>query len=243
MLRFVSTPIGNLEDMTPRAIRTLQEADVVACEDTRRTRKLLTHFNIPHPPELVSYRDPHEARTAQYLMQKLEAGLQVAVCSDGGAPGISDPGYRIARLAAQNDHPMEAIPGASAIIAALQVSGLPAARFLFKGFPPRKAGAMARFFREESEAVHTLVLFESPYRIGKCLAAAYAELGNREAAVCLELTKLHERVHRGGLGELVPLFAERNVKGEATIVIAGNHPQFTRDENVPADNGVTKEDP
>ncbi|MFU8780863.1 MAG: 16S rRNA (cytidine(1402)-2'-O)-methyltransferase [Kiritimatiellia bacterium] len=226
MLSFVCTPIGNLEDMTPRAVRILREADVIACEDTRRTRALLTHFEIARPTELVSYRDPHELRTATYLMGKLEAGLRVAICTDGGAPGISDPGYRIARLAAQAGHPMQAIPGASAVTAALMVSGLPAASFTCKGFAPRKPGALHRFFADEADVAHTLVFFESPYRVGKSLAAAFEALGNREAAVCLELTKVHERVVRGGLSALALQFKDKKVKGEVTIVIAGNHPAF-----------------
>jgi 16S rRNA (cytidine1402-2'-O)-methyltransferase len=226
VLSFVCTPIGNLEDMTPRAIRILREADVIACEDTRRTRALLTHFEIARPCELVSYRDPHEARTATYLLGKLEAGMRVAVCTDGGAPGISDPGYRIARLAAQAGHQMEAIPGASAVTAALMVSGLPTASFVFKGFPPRKPGALHRFFADEAGAPHTLVYFESPYRVGKSLAAALDALGDREAAVCIELTKMHERVVRGGLATLVGQFGDKKVKGEVTVVIAGNHPAF-----------------
>ncbi len=237
MLRFVCTPIGNLEDMTPRAIRVLREADVIACEDTRRTRALLTHFEISRPSELVSYRDPHEARTATYLMHKLEAGLQVVVCTDGGAPGISDPGYRIARLAAQAGYDMEAVPGASAVTAAIMVSGLPSASFTFKGFPPRKSGGLLRFFANEADREHTLVYFESPYRVGKSLAAAHEALGNREAAVCIELTKVHERVARGYLVDLANQFKDAKVKGEVTIVIAGNHPAFAREET-PEDENV-----
>lgn len=232
MLHLVSTPIGNLEDMTPRAIRALREADVIACEDTRRTRALLTHFEIPRPDALISYRDPHEAKTAEYLMTKLEAGLDVVVCSDGGAPGVSDPGYRVARLAAQAELPMESVPGASAVIAALMVSGLPAASFTFKGFPPRKSGGLTRFFAEEANTSHTLVFFESPYRVGKSLDAAFQALGDREAAVCKELTKIHEQVDRGYLRDLANHFRDRKLKGEFTIVIAGNHPAFRRDHDV-----------
>ena len=232
MLHFVCTPIGNLEDMSPRAIRVLGEADVIACEDTRRTRALLTHFEIPRPRDLVSYRDPHEARTAEYLLGKLDAGLHVVVCTDGGAPGISDPGYRIARLAAQAGHPMAAVPGASAVTAAIMVSGLPSSSFTFKGFPPRKSGGLLRFFTHEADREHTLVYFESPYRVGKSLAAAYEALGNREAVVCIELTKVHERVVRGHLSDLASEFKDTKVKGEVTIVIAGNHPAFVQGEDV-----------
>jgi 16S rRNA (cytidine1402-2'-O)-methyltransferase len=232
MLHFVSTPIGNLEDMAPRAIRVLREADVIACEDTRRTRALLTHFEIPRPNALISYRDPHEARTAAFLMTKLEAGLDVVVCTDGGAPGVSDPGFRIARLAAQSGMSMESVPGASAVLAALMVSGLPAASFTFKGFPPRKSGGLKRFFEEEAHAAHTLVFFESPFRIGKSLEAALAALGDREAAVCKELTKVHEQVERGYLSDLFNHFRDRKLKGEFTIVIAGDHPAFRRSDAV-----------
>ncbi len=230
MLHFVCTPIGNLEDMVPRAIRVLREADVIACEDTRRTRALLTHFEISRPRDLVSYRDPHEARTAAYLLEKLQAGMHVVVCTDGGAPGISDPGYRIARLAAQAGHPMAAVPGASAVTTALMVSGLPAASYTFKGFPPRKAGGLLRFFADEAAHAHTLVYFESPYRVGKSLAAAYEALGDREAAVCIELTKMHERVSRGYLSDLACAFKAVKVKGEVTIVVAGNHSAFMRED-------------
>lgn len=220
-LTFLSTPIGNLEDMSVRAIRTLSEADVIACEDTRRTRGLLSHFEIARPTELVSYRDPHEARTAGYLLEKLKAGDRVVVCTDGGAPGISDPGYRIGRLAIDTGIPVSVVPGPSAVIAALVISGMSAARFTFKGFPPRKSGPRKRYFAEERGRVDTLVLFESPYRVGKCLADAAEVLGEREGAVCLELTKIHERVVRGTLGELAERFAESTPKGEVTIVIAG----------------------
>lgn len=240
MLRFVCTPIGNLADMPPRAIQVLREADVIACEDTRRTRALLTHFDIPRPADLVSYRDPHEARTAEYLMTKLDAGLDVAICTDGGAPGVSDPGYRIARLAAKAGYPMEAIPGASAVTTALMVSGLPYASFTFKGFPPRKAGGLRRFFADEAARAHTIVYFESPYRVGKSLAAACEVLGDREAAVCIELTKIHERVSRGYLSDLANAFKDGKVRGEVTIVIAGNHPAFIRDD-CHSEKGVSAE--
>jgi 16S rRNA (cytidine1402-2'-O)-methyltransferase len=231
MLTFVTTPIGNLEDMSPRAIRALREADVIACEDTRRTRNLLTHFEIPYPAELTSYRDPMEESGAERLLDRLTQGLNVAVCSDGGAPGVSDPGYRIARLAAMHDQEMEVVPGPSAVTAALILSGLPTSSFTFKGFPPRKRGAMVRFFESEREQPHTLVVFESPYRVGKSLSAALEALGDREAAVCIELTKKFERVSRGFLSALTDLFGERKVKGEVTIVIAGNHEKFRREDN------------
>ncbi len=228
MLSLVTTPIGNLNDMAPRAVSALRAADVIACEDTRRTRILLTHFEIPRPRELISYREQMEQRSAEYLLRKLEAGLHVAVCSDGGSPGISDPGYRIARLAADHDMEMEVLPGPSAVQVALLLSGLSTATYTFKGFPPRKRGAMHRFFEEEKGAAHTLVIFESPYRVGKSLEGALAVFGDREAAVCIELTKKFERVSRGYLGDLLETFRDKKVKGEVTIVIAGNNPKFAR---------------
>ncbi|HAS81742.1 MAG TPA: 16S rRNA (cytidine(1402)-2'-O)-methyltransferase [Verrucomicrobia bacterium] len=240
MLSFVTTPIGNLEDMSPRAVRTLAEADVIACEDTRRTRALLTHFDIPCPRELTCYRDPMEVSGAERLLERLKQGLNVAVCSDGGAPGISDPGYRIARLCAEHKLPMEIIPGPSAVTAALVLSGLPTSSFTFKGFPPRKRSAMLRFFEAERGMPHTLVLFESPYRVGKTLAVAKEALGDREAAVCMELTKKFERVSRGYLSALISEFGDRKVKGEVTMVIAGDHAKFARDDE--ADDGDDAED-
>lgn len=227
MLSLVTTPIGNLDDMSPRAVEALRSADVIACEDTRRTWRLLTHFEIPRP-EMISYREQTEKRSAEHLLRKLEAGLRVAVCSDGGSPGISDPGYRIARLAAQNDVEMEVLPGPSAVQVALLLSGLSTATFTFKGFPPRKRGQMCRFFEEEKPAAHTLIIYESPYRVGKTLDVAFEVLGDREAAVCIELTKKYERVSRGYLGDLMEEYRDKKVKGEVTIVIAGNNPKFMR---------------
>jgi 16S rRNA (cytidine1402-2'-O)-methyltransferase len=228
MLSLVTTPIGNLDDMTPRALAALRDADVIACEDTRRTRRLLTHFEIPRPREMISYREQTEQRSAEYLLHKLEAGLHVAVCSDGGSPGISDPGYRIARLAAEHDMDMEVLPGASAVQVALLLSGLSTATFIFKGFPPRKRGAMVRFFDDDKESAHTIILFESPYRVGKTLDVALEVLGDREAAVCIELTKKFERVSRGFLSDLLEIYRDKKVKGEVSIVIAGNNPKFSR---------------
>lgn len=228
MLSLVTTPIGNLDDMPPRAVAALRQADCIACEDTRRTRALLSHFDIPRPQEMISYREQTEQRNAGYLIEKLRAGQRVALCSDGGSPGISDPGYRVIRLAAEQDLPMEVLPGPSAVLAALVLSGLPTSSFTFKGFPPRKRGAMMRYFKEEAEAAHTLVIYESPYRVAKSLTVAHEVLGDREAAVCIELTKKFERVSRGYLADLLEIYRDKKVKGEVTIVIAGNNPKFCR---------------
>ncbi len=225
MLYVVATPIGNLSDLSPRAIEALGKADIIAAEDTRRTRQLLTHFEIP-APRLVSYREQTERSLAGRLVEDLSAGRTIALCTDGGYPGISDPGYRLIREAVQADIPMEVIPGASAVPVALLSSGLPTSSYTFKGFPPRKRGAMGRFFREEADRPHTLVIFESPVRVAKTLAVALEELGNREAAVCVELTKLFERVHRGYLADLLAELGERRIKGEVTMVFAGSNPKF-----------------
>lgn len=227
MLSIVATPIGNLEDVNGRALRVLREADVIACEDTRRTRALLTHCEIPRPAVLLSYRQGNEEATGRRLLRYLEKGRRVALCSDGGMPCISDPGYRMVRLALEHGAELEVIPGASAVTVALVVSGLPTSSYTFKGYPPRKPGPLRRFFEQERELPHTLVLFESPYRVVKTLQAALEVLGNRQAAVCAELTKRFEQVERAPLAELVQTLGERGCKGELTIVIAGSNPKFT----------------
>ena len=228
MLYIVATPIGNLDDMTRRAVDVLRGADVIACEDTRRTRILLDRFEIPVPGSLLSYREHNEERAGEHLMNLLAGGKTVALCTDGGYPGISDPGYRLLRLAVERGVEFHVIPGASAVPVALLSSGLSTSSFTFKGYPPRKPGVLARFFEEEKDKPHTLVLFESPFRVGKTLAAALAVLGDRQAAVCIELTKKFERVSRGYLASLAAEFADQKIKGEVTLVIAGNNPKFAR---------------
>ena len=230
MLFLIATPIGNLDDMSSRAVEALRGADGIACEDTRRTRALLSHFGIPKPAHMVSYREGNEQRAGRKLLDLLEQGLTVALCTDSGSPGISDPGYRLVREAVARGIEVEAVPGPSAVIAALTVSGLPTSSFTFKSYPPRKPGPLKRFFEAERDLPHTLVLFESPFRVAKTLAAALDVLGNREAAVCLELTKKFERVVRGPLADLASSF-DGAVKGEVTIVIAGNNPKFRREDN------------
>ena len=231
MLQFIATPVGNLADLTPRALEALRGAELIACEDTRRTWGLLSHFNIPRP-RLISYRQGNEDRAGNLVIEAVRAGRRVAVCSDGGYPGISDPGYRILRSATQAGIAVSVIPGAGAVSTALLLSGLSTSSYTFKGFPPRKRGALLRFFEDERDRPHTLVCFESPHRIGTCLAAALEALGDREAAVCIEMTKRHERVSRGYLSALAEQFASTPVKGEVTLVIAGDNPKFRRDHDV-----------
>lgn len=230
-LFIVATPIGNMEDISLRALRILGEVDVLACEDTRVTRKILDRHEIPKPERILAYHEHNEKNAAKGLLKLLEEGLSVAVCSDGGYPGVSDPGYRVVSEAVEAGIEIEVIPGASAVPTALLASGLATSSFLFKGFPPRKSGQRVNFFKMESELPHTTIFFESPYRIGKTLKDALTAYGDRKAAVCIELTKKFERVDRGYLSELVPRYEDKKVKGEITLVIAGNNPKFYRDES------------
>ena len=232
MLYLVPTPIGNLGDITERALEVLKQADVLACEDTRRTRQLLSHFQIPRPKHLLSYREGTEGKAGSRILGFLESGYTVAVCSDGGCPGICDPGYRIISLAVENGMDFEVLPGPSAVHVALLSSGLSTSSYTFKGYPPRKAGALRRFFEEEKDLPHTLVFFESPYRTHKALIAAQEVLGDRKAAVCVELTKNFENITRGFLDELCDEFDGVKVKGEVAIVVAGNNPKFSKDESL-----------
>ena len=227
MLHVVATPIGNLGDLSPRALEAFRSASLVACEDTRRTWQLLTHFGVPRP-EMLSYRQGNEERAGDAVVAAVRAGREVVLCSDGGYPAISDPGYRLMRKFAQEGIPYEVIPGASAVNVALLMSGLSTSSFVFRGFPPRGPGALRNWFAEERESEHTQILFESPFRIGATLEAAFDALGDREAAVCIELTKLHERVSRGYLSDLVKEYAHAKVKGEVALVIAGSNPKFMR---------------
>lgn len=228
MLHVIATPIGNLGDLSPRALDAFKSVAVIACEDTRRTWQLLTHFNIPRPSEMFSYRQGNEERITERILADLASGKEVALCSDGGYPGISDPGYRLIRTCAKEGVPYEVIPGASAVNVALLMSGLSTSSFTFRGFPPRGPGALRNWFREDADKEHTLVCYESPFRIGVTLEAALDVLGDREAAVCIELTKLHERVSRGYLSDLAKEYEGAKVKGEVALVIAGNNPKFRR---------------
>ena len=227
-LWLVATPIGNMEDITHRAVRVLREADVLACEDTRQTSKILQRYEIQREGKLLAYHEHNEERAGNTLLAQLAQGRNVALCTDGGMPGISDPGYRLVASAIDAGHTTEVIPGPSAVQTALVVSGLPTSSYTFKGFPPRKSGARVRFLAEDADRPHTLVVFESPFRIGALLMDAVTALGDRRAAVCIELTKKFERVHRGYLSDLARDFEALSTKGEITVVIAGNHPKFVR---------------
>jgi 16S rRNA (cytidine1402-2'-O)-methyltransferase len=218
-LVLVATPIGNLEDLSPRAVRTLAEADVVAAEDTRRTGRLLAHVDVS--ARLVAYHEHNETVRGPELLERVAAGAVVAVVTDAGTPGIADPGYRLVRDAVARGLPVDAIPGPVALVQALVLSGLPTDRFVFEGFLPRKPGARARRLAELAAEPRTLVLYVTPHRAAVELAALAAAFGaDRQAALARELTKLHEEVWHGTLGELAER-AAHGVRGELTLVIGG----------------------
>lgn len=214
------TPIGNLEDMSQRAVRVLDEADIIACEDTRRTRKLLSHFGIA-APSLTVYNEGNERRKASDLVAEMARGKTVVLVSDAGMPGLSDPGYRLVRAAIEANIAVEVVPGPTAAISALAVSGLPPGRFVFEGFLSKKSGERRRRIEELAPERRTIVIFESPHRIEETLADLLAGLGDRPAALARELTKMHEEVRRGTLSELVRSVEDDPPRGEIVIVVAG----------------------
>jgi 16S rRNA (cytidine1402-2'-O)-methyltransferase len=219
MLYLVATPIGNLGDMTLRAIETLKSVDCVASEDTRKTGHLLQHLGIKKPQ--VSFHEYNEQRAGAKLLAMLEEGKSVALVTNAGTPGVSDPGYTLVRSVIEAGIPVTMIPGASAVIMALVLSGLPVHSFTFRGFPPHKGGPRRRFLEADREGSYTLVYYESPYRLKVFLKDAQAVFGDRQAAVANDLTKLFERIDRGSLSELVKVFDETEPRGEYTVVIAG----------------------
>jgi 16S rRNA (cytidine1402-2'-O)-methyltransferase len=214
------TPIGNLEDISQRALRTLSEADVIACEDTRRTRKLLTHHGIK-PRSLMVYSDVTERSAAAKLVEMISSGRTVALVSDAGMPGLSDPGFRLVQACVELNLAVEVAPGPTAAVSALVLSGLPPARFVFEGFLPRKRGDRSRRIAELRSDPRTIVLYESPQRLRDCLRDLLESLGDRPAAVVREMTKVHEEVRRGLLSELLGGTDEGLVRGEIVVVVSG----------------------
>ncbi len=216
----VSTPIGNLGDLSPRAAATLRTADLVAAEDTRRTGGLLAHVGSQAPQ--VSFHEHNENERLPALVARVGTGQTVALVTDAGTPAISDPGYRLVRACVEAGLRVEAVSGPSAVLHALVVSGLPTARFVFEGFLPRRPGPRGRRLAELASESRTIVLFVSPHRVTGDLADLAAELGaGRPAALCRELTKMHEEVIRASLGELVEQVSASGLRGEATLVVAG----------------------
>lgn len=214
----MSTPIGNLEDTTLRAIRILGEVDIIAAEDTRRTGVLLKHYNIQNRIEI--YHDHNKEKKTPGLIDELIRGRSVAIVSDAGTPGISDPAYHLVRRAKESDILVVPVPGATAAVAALIVSGLPTDRFVFEGFLPTKKGRKKRL-AEISEELRTIILYESPHRLLRTLLELKEALGNRTVAVCRELTKKFEETQRGSLMEMIDHFSQRNIRGEFVLVIQG----------------------
>jgi 16S rRNA (cytidine1402-2'-O)-methyltransferase len=219
MLYLVATPIGNLNDISLRALEVLRTVDVIASEDTRKTGLLLKHFDI-HKPQ-ISFQEHNEDRAGERIMALLAEGQTVALVTEAGTPGISDPGFTLVRRAVSAGEDVTVIPGPTALIMALVLSGLPVHSFTFRGFPPRKSGARRHFLEVDQHSPHTLIFYESPYRLADLLRDALAVYGDREAAVAHELTKIYESVQRGKLSELAALAAENKPKGEYVVVIAG----------------------
>lgn len=220
MLHIVPTPIGNLEDITLRALRVLKEADLILAEDTRTSGILLTHFEIKN--RLLSYHKFNEHGEVERLVERLKAGEEMALISDAGTPGISDPGFLIVRESVRAGVPVECLPGATAFVPALVCSGIPCDRFLFEGFLPQKKGRATRIEALKDEN-RTMVFYESPYRVVKTLSQfAEAFGGERGVAVCREISKVHEECVRGTLNEVKAHFEQQEPKGEFVIVLAGN---------------------
>ncbi|MET0738337.1 MAG: 16S rRNA (cytidine(1402)-2'-O)-methyltransferase [Acidimicrobiales bacterium] len=229
-LVLIGTPIGNLGDLSPRAVEELARADVVACEDSRRTGRLLQHAGVSARALLV-VNDHNEAQRVGDVLTRLARGERVAVVTDAGMPGISDPGERLVRAAARDGHTIEVVPGPSAAIAALVASGLPTARFVFEGFLSRKAGARRQRLAELVDDERTLVLYEAPHRLAATLTDLCAVLGAwRRVAVARELTKLHEEIWRGHLNEAAAWAAETPPRGEIALVVQGALPPGPADE-------------
>src|SRR5271169_4741738 len=225
-LYLVGTPIGNLEDITLRAIRILKEVDQIACEDTRHTSKLLTHYDIHKP--LVSYHEHNEVTRAPELVIALEQGAKIALVSDAGMPLVSDPGHRLVTLCLRHHISIIPIPGPSALLAALSASGLPNEEFLFVGFLPARSGERRRALERLRIEDRTIILYEAPHRIEECIADAREVLGNRSACIAREVTKIHEEFRRGKLSELFASLEDRPAKGEITLLIGAEDPADAR---------------
>lgn len=219
MLYLVSTPIGNLGDISQRALDTLRSVDYVISEDTRKTGMLLKHFNIKKPQ--ISFREDNEERTLPKILALLDESKSVALVTDAGTPGVSDPGFLLVRGVLQAGLPLTAIPGPTALVPALILSGLPVHSFTFRGFPPRKSGARRRFLQVDAASPHTLIFYESPHRLIAFMDDALAVYGDRRAAVANDLTKMFETLYRGRLSELVERFKTEQIRGEYVVVIDG----------------------
>ena len=226
ILYLIPTPIGNLGDITQRALEILTEVDLVACEDTRVSGRLMQHLGLKK--KLISYHDFNEQVRARQLLEMINEGKSVAVITDAGSPGISDPAYRIVRTAIDNGIEITALPGPNAVIPALTASGLPTDRFFFEGFLPNKGGARNTRLEKLKEFDHTLVFYESPHRVKKTLEAMRAVLGDRQACLAREISKKFEQYIRGSITEILEQLP-KTVKGEIVLVVEGSRPQKKRE--------------
>lgn len=222
-LYLVGTPIGNLEDITCRALRILSEVDLIAAEDTRHTLRLLNHFNISKP--LVSYHDNNRISRAKELINKLKEGLDIALVSDAGMPSISDPGEELVSMAVSQGIKVTVVPGPSASLTALVLSGLPSGRFAFEGFLPRKRSDRVRFLETIRDEERTIIFYEGPHRLKTMLQDLYGVFGERRVSVLRELTKVHEEAIRGSLSEIISRFEVNDPRGEFVIVVEGAPPK------------------
>lgn len=219
MLYLVATPIGNLSDITLRALETLREVDIIASEDTRKTGIMLKHFQIQKPQ--IAFHEHNEQRAGAYIEEQLKAGKNVAVVTNAGTPGISDPGFTLVRRAVQAGIEITMIPGPAAFVMALVLSALPLHSFTFRGFAPRKTVGRRKFLEVDRDAPHTLIYYESPYRLEDFLRDALEVFGDRQAALANDLTKMFERVERGSISSLLTYVQQTKARGEYIIVIAG----------------------
>ena len=227
MLYLVATPIGNLNDITLRALETLRSVDIIASEDTRKTGLLLKHFDIQKPQ--MAFHEHNEQRAGERIEELLKQGQSVAVVTDAGTPGISDPGFTLVRRAINAQVEVTMIPGPTAFVMALVLSGLPVHGFTFRGFPPRKSVGRRKFFEIDRQSPHTLIFYESPYRLDGFLQDALAVFGDRPAALANDLTKMFEKVERGTISSLLAALPKSKLKGEYIVVIGGAEKESGRD--------------
>jgi 16S rRNA (cytidine1402-2'-O)-methyltransferase len=224
----IATPIGNLEDITLRALRVLGELDAVACEDTRRTRAIYEHYDLSRPKNIFSYHRHNEDSSGARILSLLSRGASVGLVSNAGYPCISDPGHLVVSRAIEAGYRVEVIPGASAVPTALILSGLPSGSYVFLGFPPRKMGRLRTMLSDAAAGSHTLIMFEAPGRVVALLQVALEVLGDRLAAVCIEMTKRFEKVYQGYLSDLSTRVGDVDLRGEVSVVIAGNDRRLIR---------------
>lgn len=236
----VPTPIGNLKDITLRALETLEKVDEIAAEDTRQSLKLLNHYNIKKP--LFSYHQHNEQGKSDQIITKLLDGKNIALVTDAGTPGISDPGSVIVRKCIEENIPFEVLPGATAITTALVYSGLDTMKFVFEGFIPRETKEKKRLIKDVRNKKETLIFYESPHRLIESLAYINENLGNRNIAVCRELTKLHEEIYRGTIEDAYNWFSENRPRGEFVLVISGKSDSEIKAEKEEALSGISVEE-